>query len=64
MVGGAPRVPPRRGRMSLTVPVGPGVRCTAAEGKLEMRAEMDFSTLDRDRLEAAIEAFFAVLQRR
>lgn len=61
---GAPRGAPRRGRMSLTVPVGPGVRCTAAEGKLEMRAEMDFSTLDRDRLESAIEAFFAVLQRR
>ena len=54
---------PRRGRMSLTVPVGPGVRCTAADGKLEMRAEMDFSTLDRDRLEAAIEAFFHTLER-
>lgn len=62
-VRGAPRGAPRRGRMSLTVPVGPGVRCTAADGKLEMRAEMDFSTLERDRLEAAIEAFFHALQR-
>lgn len=30
------------------------VRCTAGEGRLELRAEMDFSTLDRRRLEAAV----------
>lgn len=57
---GAPRGQ-RRGRMSLSVPVGPGVRCTATDGKLEFRAAMDFATLDRGRLEAAIEAFFAAL---
>lgn len=57
---GAPRGQ-RRGRMSLSVPVGPGVRCTATDGKLEFRAAMDFATLDRARLEAAIEAFFAAL---
>ncbi|MES2664453.1 MAG: ParB N-terminal domain-containing protein [Pseudomonadota bacterium] len=57
---GAPRGD-RRGRMALTVPVGPGVRCTATQGKVELRADMDFATLDRDRLESAIEAFFRVL---
>ena len=30
------------------------VRCTAGEGRLELRADIDFSTLDRRRLEAAI----------
>jgi ParB family chromosome partitioning protein len=58
---GAPRGG-RRGRISLAVPVGPaGVRCTATDGKVELRADMDFSTLDRDRLETAIEAFFTAL---
>lgn len=51
----------RRGRMSLAVPVGPGVRATATAGKVELRADIDFSTLDRSRLEAAIEAFFGAL---
>lgn len=58
---GAPRGVARRGRISLAVPVGPGVRATATAGKVELRAEMDFTTLDRSRLEAAIEAFFAAL---
>ena len=58
---GAPKGSSRRGRVSLSVPVGPGVRCTATQGKMELRAEMDFSTLDRARLEAEIEAFFRVL---
>jgi ParB family transcriptional regulator, chromosome partitioning protein len=45
------------------VPVGPaGVRATATAGKVELRADMDFSAIDRDRLEAAIEAFFAALE--
>lgn len=60
-VRGAPRGG-RRGRMTLTVPVGPaGVRATATAGKMELRADLDFAALERDRLEAAIEAFFAVL---
>ena len=42
--------------------VGPGVRCTATQGKMELRADMDFATLDRGRLEAAIEAFFRALK--
>lgn len=54
---------PRRGRVSLSVPVGPGVRCTATDGKLELRADLDFGALDRARLESAIEAFFRHLQR-
>ena len=53
---GAPRR--SKGRVALSVPVGGGIRCTAADGKIEMRARRDFSNIDRGRLEAAIEAFF------
>lgn len=60
-VRGAPKGG-RRGRVSLAVPFGPGVRCTATQGKMELRAEMDFAALDRSRLEAAIEAFFRALE--
>jgi ParB family chromosome partitioning protein len=58
---GAPKAA-RRGRVSLSVPFGPGARCTAADGKMEIRARMDFSTIRQDRLQAAIEAFFRELQ--
>ncbi len=37
------------------------VRCTAAEGRVEMRLDRDFSNVDRHRLEAAIQAFFGAL---
>jgi len=42
---------------------GPGgmVRCTASDGKLEIRSETDFASLDRHQLEAALEAFFQAL---
>lgn len=33
------------------------VRCSASDGKLELRAAQDFSDLDRRRLEAAVRAF-------
>ena len=33
---------------------GLAVRCAAGEGRLELRADIDFSTLDRRRLEAAV----------
>ena len=33
---------------------GVSIRCTAGEGRLELRADLDFSTLDRRRLEAAV----------
>jgi len=42
---------------------GPGgmVRCTATEGSILLRAERDFSSLDREALESALEAFFRTL---
>ncbi len=42
---------------------GPGgmVRCTATEGSILLRAERDFSNLDREALESALEAFFRTL---
>lgn len=58
-VRGAPRR--SKGRVALSVPVGGGIRCTAADGKIEMRARRDFSNIERGRLEAAIEAFFRAL---
>ena len=46
----------------LRMPTATGeVRCTAADGKVELRVDRDFSTVDRRRLEAAVEAFFAAL---
>ncbi|MEO0946244.1 MAG: replication protein, partial [Pseudomonadota bacterium] len=30
------------------------VKCTAAQGRLEIRVDRDFSSIDRQRLEAAI----------
>ncbi|MGB3556887.1 MAG: ParB N-terminal domain-containing protein [Jannaschia sp.] len=50
-----------RGRVVLSVPIGPGVRCTAADGKMELRAKMDFSAVERERLERAVAAFFSTL---
>ncbi|MEO1239069.1 MAG: ParB N-terminal domain-containing protein [Pseudomonadota bacterium] len=42
---------------------GPGgmVRCTASDGRVDIRAERDFSEVDRHQLEAALEAFFQAL---
>ena len=42
---------------------GPGgmVRCTASDGRIDIRAERDFTGLDRHQLEAALEAFFQAL---
>lgn len=61
---GAPRNSTRRGRIALTVPVGPGIRCTAADGRVELRAGHDFTSIDRDLLEAAIIAFWVALEGR
>jgi ParB family chromosome partitioning protein len=45
----------RRPRINFGVTRGGlAVRCTAGEGRLEIRADLDFSTLDRRRLEAAV----------
>lgn len=60
-VGGAGR-PAKRGKTTLRLPLAGGeVRCAAAPGKVEIRADVDFSAVERDRLEAAVEAFFAAL---
>jgi ParB family chromosome partitioning protein len=54
--------PALRGKTSLRLPLTVGeVRCTAAQGKVELRLDRDFSTVDRARLEAAVEAFFKAL---
>ncbi|WP_179380709.1 ParB/RepB/Spo0J family partition protein [Jannaschia marina] len=47
-----------RGRVALSVPVGPGVRATATQGKMELRADLDFGAVDRAKLERAIAAFW------
>lgn len=52
----------RRGKTTLRLPHRDGeVKCTAAPGKVELRLDRDFSTVERARLEAAVEAFLAAL---
>ena len=66
----SPRGNPARGRpvsrgktsLRLTRPEGE-LRCTASPGKVEFRLDTDFSVIERARLEAAVEAFFAALDR-
>lgn len=54
--------PAKRGKTTLRLPLPVGeVKCTASAGKVELHQDRDFSTVDRDRLEAAVEAFFAAL---
>ncbi len=54
--------PAKRGKTVLRLPLPAGeVKCTAAPGKVELHLNRDFSTVDRVRLEAAIEAFFREL---
>lgn len=54
--------PAKRGKTVLRLPLPAGeVKCTAAPGKVELQLDRDFSTVDRGRLEAAIEAFFREL---
>jgi ParB family chromosome partitioning protein len=38
-------------------------KCTALDGKVELRFARDFSAIDRVRLEGAIEAFLDALDR-
>ncbi|TPE51046.1 ParB/RepB/Spo0J family partition protein [Amaricoccus solimangrovi] len=50
----APR-PARKARMTFEVPRAEGpAKCTAANGRLEIRLALDFSTIDRRRLEEAV----------
>lgn len=52
----------RKGKTSFRIPRPEGeARCTAAAGRVELRLERDFSAIERRRLEAAVEAFFRVL---
>lgn len=62
--GNAPRGrPAKQGKTTLRLPLSTGeVKCTATAGKVELQSNRDFSTLDRGRLEAAVEAFFAALE--
>ncbi len=54
--------PAARGKTTLRLPMPNGeVKCTAAPGRIELQMDRDFSTLDRSKLEAAVEAFFAAL---
>lgn len=54
--------PAKRGKTVLRLPLPAGeVKCTAAPGKVELQLARDFSTVERWRLEAAIEAFFREL---
>lgn len=54
--------PAKRGKTVLRLPLPAGeVKCTAAPGRVELVLDRDFSTVERGRLEAAIEAFFQVL---
>lgn len=54
--------PAKRGKTVLRMPLPGGeVKCTAAAGKVELQLDRDFSTVERGRLEAAIEAFFREL---
>lgn len=52
----------KRGKTLLRLPLAMGeVKCTAAPGRVELQCDRDFSAVDRARLEAAVEAFFAAL---
>ena len=50
--------PPRKARTTFEVrsPLGEA-KCTASQGRLELRADTDFTAIDRRRLEAALAAF-------
>lgn len=53
---------PRQAKTTFQVPVDGGVaKCSASNGRLEMRHDVDFSSIDRRSLERAVAAFFASL---
>ncbi|MFV0514772.1 MAG: ParB/RepB/Spo0J family partition protein [Jhaorihella sp.] len=59
---GAPRPRASAAKTTFRQEVKAGnVRCAAAQGRVEMRMDRDFSNLSRRRLEAAVAAFFDVL---
>lgn len=59
------KLPKSRGKTSLRLARPEGeARVTAADGKVELRMERDFSGIPRDRLQRAIEAFLTALEQR
>lgn len=53
---------PRQAKTTFQVPLGAGVaRCSASQGRLELREDRDFSAIDQRKLEQAIAAFYAAL---
>ncbi|WP_332888729.1 ParB/RepB/Spo0J family partition protein [Marinibacterium profundimaris] len=54
---------PRQAKTTFQVPVDTGVaRCNASDGRLELRHDLDFSSVDRHSLERAVAAFFKALE--
>jgi len=54
---------PRTARTTFQVTRRDGaVKCTAAQGRLELRGDIDFSALDRKRLEDAVARFLAAIE--
>ncbi len=56
--------PPRQRQAKTTFQVSQGkavAKCSASQGRLELREDRDFSAIDRRKLEQAIKAFYAAL---
>ncbi|WP_323772491.1 ParB/RepB/Spo0J family partition protein [Antarctobacter sp.] len=53
---------PRQAKTTFQVPLSDGVaKCSASQGRLELRDNRDFSSIERRKLEQAIAAFYAAL---
>lgn len=59
----APKPAPRKARVTFELSRAEGAaKCTAANGRLEVRLPLDFSTVDRRKLEAAVRAMLDQLR--
>ncbi|MGR3742614.1 MAG: ParB/RepB/Spo0J family partition protein [Pseudooceanicola nanhaiensis] len=53
---------PRQAKTTFEVPLSAGVaKCNASQGRLELKSNRDFSSIDRRKLERAVAAFFREL---
>lgn len=53
---------PRQAKTTFQVPSGRGIaKCNASQGRLELREDRDFSSIERRKLERALAAFYAKL---
>ncbi|MEP3329863.1 ParB/RepB/Spo0J family partition protein [Sedimentitalea sp.] len=53
----------RQAKTTFQVPLATGVaKCSASQGRLELRDDRDFSAIDRAKLEQAIASFYAALE--